>query len=245
MRPRKSDIIEEVAKYPSRPSVISVLRSSTLLNSLSEDDRQALAAVSHMAFAERGQTIWFSGAQVDFIGIVGTGFVKMVKSTSSGHELTHEVMGPGQVFGLLGTIDGGGCPLSARAVSHMWYLKVPKREFMPIYEHTGPLHNFLVRRTTVRLRQTQDMLARLSSGTVESRIAAILLMLAESYGHLSEEGLVIEVPLTRQDIAEMAGTTVESTIRTMSAWQKRGEIITKSKSITIVDREKMTRLIAI
>lgn len=236
--------MDELEKFPPRPTVISVLNSSTLLNCLTEDDRQLLAGKSCLAFAERGQTIWFDGSQVDFFGIAGTGFVKMVKSSASGHELTHEIIGPGQVFGLLGTLDGGGCPLSARAVNNLWYLKLPKRDFAPIYERTQALQGFLIRRTTARLRQSQNMMAQLSGGSVESRIAAVLLMLAENYGHASDAGLVIEVPLTRQDIAEMAGTTVESTIRTMSSWQKQGHVVTKAKAVTIVNQDRLIRLIS-
>jgi CRP/FNR family transcriptional regulator len=88
------------------------------------------------------------------------------------------------------------------------------------------------------------MMAQLSGGSVESRIAAVLLMLAENYGHASDAGLVIEVPLTRQDIAEMAGTTVESTIRTMSSWQKQGHVVTKAKAVTIVNQDRLIRLIS-
>jgi len=170
---------------------------------------------------------------MDFFCVVGVGFVKMVKSTPTGHEMTQEIIGPGQVFGMLGIIDGKGCPLSARTVCHAWYLKVPRIEFMPIYERSIRLHDQLMHHTTLRLRQAQEMLARLSSGNVESRLAAVILLLAESYGHHESTGLIIDVPLTRQDLAEMAGTTVETTIRAMSRWQKQGWVTTAAKVITV------------
>lgn len=224
-----------MARMPARPSTISVLRSSSLLRSIDDEVLQGLVAYSHMASVERGEVIWHTGDLVDFIGLVGTGFVKMVKTTKLGQELTHEIFGPGQMFGFLGAIDGSGCPLSARAVSNLWYLQIPKKSVMPIYERSLPLKDHMMRRTTNRLRMAHEMLARLSTGSVESRIAAVLISLADSYGKETPEGMLIDVPLTRQEIGEMAGTTTESTIRVMSKWQKAGVASSVSKMVTLHD----------
>jgi CRP/FNR family transcriptional regulator len=235
-----------MGRVPAKPTVISVLRSSTLLNSVRTEDLEELTRSAHLAFAERGEIIWLGGTPVDFFGLVGTGFVKMVQGTAHGHEITHEIMGPGQIFGMLGMIEGTGCPLSARAVTHVWYLKVPKREFFPVYEQNVVLKDHVVRRTTGRLRKAHEMLALVSTGTVESRVAAVLVMLAESYGRPTEaDAVVIDVPLTRQDVAEMAGTTVESTIRVMSKWQKAGLVETQSKFITISDLDRLAQAMRI
>lgn len=232
-----------MGKFPERPTVISVLRSSTLLNPVAEEHLQRVVNGSHLAFAERGETIWVHGSHVGFVGIVGTGFVKMVRSTGSTGDLTHEIMGPGQVFGLLGAISGEGCPSMARSVSHCWYLKVPKEFFNDIYQRTPRLKSNLVVRTTTRLRKAQEMIAHLSTGTVENRIAAVLIMLAESYAQETPEGKKLDVPLTRQDIAEMAGTTVESTIRVMSRWQKDGLLRTDSRQVVILNEERIEAML--
>lgn len=225
--------------YPERPSKRDVLASSTLLNAVPEEEREILLERSHLAFAERGETIWFHGSDCDFIGLVGVGFVKMVVSSASGQELTAELMGPGQIFGLLGAVEGQGCPLAARAVCATWYLKLPKRETLAIYQKVDALKDHLLRRTTTRLRQSHEMLARMSSARVSERIVAILLILAESYGRPTAAGTLIDVPLTRQDIGDMAGTTVETTIRVMSKWQKEGIIATDQRHITICDRARL------
>ena len=230
---------------PDRPSVLCVLKSCTLLNELSDEQLDLLAPHCHLASAERGEVIWIRGEQVNFFGIVGVGYVKMVHSTRQGNEITQEVMGPGQVFGLLGAVEGMGCPLSARAVNTMWYLKVPKAVALPIIDGSSAIKGRLVRRTSARLRQAHEMLARLSTGKVESRVAAILVMLGESYGVRTDTGLEISIPLTRQDIAEMAGTTVESTIRLMSRWQKQGILQTRAKLVTLLDDDRLVEAMSI
>lgn len=221
------------------PSRRAILRSSTLLGSLTDDQQQEIAANSIMAHAEKGETIWITGNTVDFFGVVGTGFVKMTSFGPNHQEITTEIMGPGQVFGLLGVIDGTGCPQSAKAVTGTWYLKIRKGEFMPTYDRNIVLKEQIFRRTAHRLKQSFDLIAHLSVGTVEQRVAAVLLVLTRSFGQESEEGIVIDVPLTRQDISELAGTTVESTIRVISRWQKQGWVETQAKHIMIRDLESL------
>lgn len=216
-----------------QPSKLETLRSSTLLGSLTEDQQQALAASSSMAHAEKGEVIWFSGRTVDFIGVVGSGFVKMTQTGPNHQEITTEIMGPGQVFGLLGAISGTGCPQCAKAVTGTWYLKVRKPGIVLAYQSNLILKEQILFRTSHRLHQSFELVAHLSIGTVEQRVAAVLLVLTRSFGQEQEDGIVIDVPLTRQDIAEIAGTTVESTIRVISKWQKKGWVETNARHIHI------------
>lgn len=196
-----------------------------------------------MGFARKGEILWRLGAEVDYFGVVATGFVKLNRPTKSGQEVTTEIMGPGHVFGLLGTIDGTGCPQSARAVTDVWFLKVRKVEFMPVYDESLVLKDRLLMRTTVRLRQTHDMITHLSSSKVEERIAAVLLVLADSFGKEVAGGVILDVPLARLDIAEIAGTTVETTIRIMSSWQKKGWVRTQSKRISLRDIQALINVV--
>jgi CRP/FNR family transcriptional regulator len=181
---------------------------------------------------------------VDFFGIASTGFVKMVRSSADGSDVTIELFGPGQIFGLCGAICGMGCPLTAVAVTDMWYLRVPKRAFLDIYNANSVLKDRMVRRLTLRLQNAHNMISHLCGGRVEERIAAVLFMLTDSYGQIEDGKLVLKVPMTRQEISEMAGTTVESTIRTMSRWQKDGLVSTDHHYISIIDKETLWALIA-
>lgn len=184
------------------------------------------------------------GSEISYFGIVGTGFVKMVRTSSGGQELTAEIMGPGQSFGLLGAIEGTGCPLSARAVSTVWYLRVSKADFLTMYGQNVPLRDHLIRRTTLRLRGAIDMMSRMASGRVEHRIAAVLVQLAESYG-VEEAGgsMRLEVPLSRQDLAELAGTTVETAIRITSRWTKEGILKASYRSLTIQSTSRLLEIL--
>jgi len=214
------------------------------LNALTAEEMESLHSTSRAVHVDRGEVIWMTGDQVDFFGLAGTGFVKMVRGNADGTDVAVELMGPGQIFGMMGTITQTGCPLTAIAVTDMWYLRIPKRPFLDIYDKNVRLKDRLVRRMTVRLHGAMDLMARMSSGRVDERIAAILFILADSYGERHGKALTLQVPLTRQEISEMAGTTVESCIRVMSRWQKAGLVTTDKHIVTILDEERLTRILS-
>lgn len=232
MSPNKSK--NETAQE-TKPSIVQVLETCSLLNALSDDERLELAQKSFLAYAERGEAIWLAGSPSHFVAIVGSGFVKMTRTTPHGSEVAMELLGPGQCFGLFAALEGRSYPLSAIAVTNTWYAKIRTRAIIEVYNKSSAFKDQAVRSLGPRLRRAHDMMARMSSGKVDQRIAAVLLILMDSYGDKSSGGVRIKVPLTRQDIAEMAGTTVETTIRVMSKWQKAGLVATDHQVITIND----------
>ncbi len=234
MQARSFMIRSDMTDVPPQPSMLPVIQACSVMNSLTDDERLNLAEHSYMAFAERGEVVWIAGAPCEFFAIVGNGFVKMTRTTPQGAEVAVEFLGPGQCFGLLAALEGRNFPLSAVAVTHSWYVKVPTRVLLDLYKSSASLRDQMLRTLAPRLRKAHDMMARMSTGKVEQRIAAVLLILGESYGRTGKLGGVrLNVPLTRQDISEMAGTTVETCIRVMSKWQKAEVVTTEHQVITI------------
>ena len=223
-----------VPTVPEKPSVFTVIHACSVLNALTEEERQRFADHSYMAYAERSEAIWLVGAPSEFFAVAGTGFVKMTHTSPQGAEIAVELLGPGQCFGLLVALEGRIFPLSAVAVTQCWYLKVPTRLLQEIYQNNEKLRDQILRAVAPRLRRAHEMMSRMSSGKVEQRIAAVLLILSESYGRQGKlGGIRLNVPLTRLDIAEMAGTTVETCIRVMSKWQKSRIVTTDRQVITL------------
>jgi CRP-like cAMP-binding protein len=229
----------EMSAVPARPANIAVVEACSLLNPLTLAQREELAGSSFTAYAERGELIWSAGSPAESFAIVGAGFVKLTKTSPTGQEVAVDLLGPGQCFGLLVAIEGRSFPVGAVAVSNCWYLKVPMAAFRPLYDANSALKEQALRHLAPRLRKAHEMMSRLSSGRVESRIAATLFILADSYGDRVADGVRIRVPLTRQDLAEMAGTTVETAIRVLSRWQKEGVVRTDRHVLTILDETRL------
>jgi CRP-like cAMP-binding protein len=241
--PISGSLASAMSSVPERPSNEAVIRSCTLLNGIEADAQDHLVSHSFMAYAEKGEVIWIAGSPSEFCAVVGVGFVKMSKGSPHGTEIAVELLGPGQCFGLMAAVEGRDFPLSAIAVTNTWYLKIPTREIQPIYARSSALKDQIVRSIGPRLRKAHDMMTRLSSGRVEERIAAVLFILADSYGQKTEGGIEIEVPLTRHDIAEMAGTTTETAIRVLSRWQKEDVVTTDRHRITLVNQDALLLLL--
>ncbi len=203
-----------------------------------------MTSTSHMADCERGEVLFMLGAPAQFVAVIGAGYVKMTRTSHSGQEVAIELLGPGQAFGLLAAIEGRTFPLNAVALTQGWYVKIPARAIVSVYKSNEGLKDVILRHVGDRLRHAHDMMIRVSSGRVQERIAAVLCNLAQTYGTRHEMGTRLEVPLTRQEISEMAGATVETTIRVLSRWQKEGLIVTDRQQITICDEEALRAMFA-
>lgn len=225
-------------------TLLSSIQSSPLLSCLTPEEMSSIARRSTHTHVGKGEYVWLEGGHGEHFGLVTSGFIKMVKGSSHGQEVTMELMGPGQIFGLNGAIEGAGCPLAAVAVTAAKYVRIPTSVFLPIYEANNAFKDRLIRTTALRMHSKINMIARMSSGRVGERIVAVLLLLGESFGYRDGKEMHIDVPLTRQDVAEMAGTTVESCIRVMSSWQKQGLIRTERQHITILDFAKFESLLS-
>jgi CRP/FNR family transcriptional regulator len=92
-----------------------------------------------------------------------------------------------------------------------------------------------------RMKSSFDSLKNIALERVEARIAALLLKLGNKVGVETSEGLMIDMRLTKQDVADMVGTTVETSIRTFSKFKKDGLVIDSDGKVIIKDREGLMR----
>ena len=214
-----------------------VLQRNALFSQVSDAEREAVLRQSSVQSYGRGESIWQRGAGVDFVGLIGSGFVKMIRTHASGVEVTYEIMGPGQLFGLMGVLDGKGCPLSAVAVGSVELIQIPKVAMALVVQSSDAAREFALARAIGRMRDAQQMAATMFTGRADQRIAAVILHLSEAFGTRVGDVTRIDVPLSKQEIGEMAGTTTETTIRVMSKWQKLGLIRSGSRSVAIVDAD--------
>ncbi len=181
---------------------LTALKQCSLLSGIPETALSELAVATQGTSVERGGIIWMNGRKLDFFGLVVAGFVKMVKTTPIGREVTAELIGPGQVFGMLGAVDGTGCPLMARAATLLSYIRIPSSAFLPLYNTYPSVRDALVSRSGLRLRNTFETLAMMSTGRWNNGSRHRTADFGGSY--MVETGWSwgrITAPLTRQDVA--------------------------------------------
>ncbi len=222
-----------------RPSLSACIEVSRLFGRLNQESRERLLAEAFVAFADRGEVIWFAGSESRFSATLAKGYVKLVRTAAQGTAVTVDIAGPGHTIGLLAVIEGHAYPLTAVAVSPTWYLKVPSALLRSLYQVDSALRDEVLHTMAPRLRRAHDMMARLTMGRVEQRLASVVLLLADSFGVRHDAGTTVAVPLTRSDLAEMAGTTVETTIRVLSRWTKAGWVEMRRRHLTVLHPESI------
>jgi len=215
------------------------LRHSVLFRRLKQDDRQRLAAVAAVRAFDKGEMLFSEGDESDLMFTVLTGRVKVFKTTPRGTDVILELFGPGDPVGAVAVYEARPYPASAVALEPTTCLVLPRQAFFTLLETRPTLVRGLLVGLTHRLVDLTNRLAELSGGRVEARLARFFLKLAADLGQKRADGVFIALVLSRQELADMIGTTIETAIRIMSRWGKDNIVLTEKDGFLVVNREAL------
>ena len=204
-----------------------------LLAALRPEDREALAPLCRMRGFDKGETIFREGDPADRIHFVHIGRVKIVKATGT-RDLILEILGPGEPVGAVAVFERRPFPATAITLEPSGILSIPEREFFTLLETRPEMMRRLLAGLTYRLMMVNKRMADLT-GSAEQRAIRLFLTLADRVGVQTTEGLKIPLALSRQEIADLIGTTLETAIRLMSRWQKEAVVLTEKDGFLIPD----------
>ena len=213
-----------------------ILRRSTIFRRLTPDDRQRLAAVAHVREFDKGATLFSEGDASDSLYTVVTGRVKVFKVTARGTDVILELFGPGDPVGAVAVYESRAYPATAVALEPTTCFLIPRQAFFTLLETHPTMVRGLLVGLTHRLVELTNRLTELSGGRVEARLARFFLKLAKDMGQQRPDGVFIPLVLSRQEIADMIGTTIETSIRIMSRWGKQDVVRTEKDGFLVVDR---------
>jgi CRP/FNR family transcriptional regulator len=213
-----------------------LLRITPVFRRLSPEDRRTVAAVTTVRHFRRGETIFEQGMPSEAFYTVASGRVKIVRLMPTGKDLILEVFGPGDPLGAVAVYDGRPFPASAIALEDTSCLCIPRPAFFALLEQHPTLVRGLLLGLTVRLVELTNRLAELSGGRIETRFARLFLKLVADRGRPERGGTFVPMALTRQELADMTGTTIETCIRIMSRWGKDGIVRTEKDGFVVLDR---------
>ena len=212
-----------------------MLGQSALFASLATEEQAALERQMVRQHHDKDSYLFFEGEPAEWLVFVAKGRVKMIKHSESGRETILATFGPGQVVGEVGVLAGEMYPATAQALEPAVTLSLRRDAYAALVRRHPDLAWALIEELGRRLQQAHEKIRSLAVEKVERRVARLLLRMANTAGERLEGGAVrITVPLSRQDIADMAGTVVETAIRTMSKFQKQGWIETREGYIVLL-----------
>ncbi len=223
-------------------SVEELLRSSTLYRNLSPDDQRRLAEVSLAKSYEKGETIFAEGDTPHFLHTIAGGRAKVVKTIASGKEIILEIFGPGDPLGAVVAYEGRPYPASAVALESCVCILVRRSDFFSLLErHPSFVRGFLTG-MALRIVELTRRIPEVAGGRVETRFAHLFLKLADRMGQPRPDGRFVPLPLSRQELADLAGTTTETSIRIMSRWGKQRIVATEPGGFLVQDPAELRRL---
>jgi CRP-like cAMP-binding protein len=212
-----------------------LLASSPLFAPLSSEDRKRMAQQLVRRHHDKEDYVFFEGDPAEWLVLVAEGQVKMIKHSESGRETILDTFGPGQIVGEVGVLIGDVYPATAQTLEPAVTLRLERRIYVELVRSHPELAWALIQELGHRLQRAHEAIRSMAVEKVERRVARVLLRMSAASGERLAGGAVrITVPLSRQDIADMAGTVIETAIRTLSKFQKQGLIETTEGHIVLL-----------
>lgn len=217
---------KELAAFLSQISAFAGLpaREIEALARIAQEERHRARAY---VFTEGDPARWFY--------LVQAGHVKILRQAKAGKDVVLELLGPGEVFGGVAVIEKRPYPASAQATEATTVVKIPAEPMIALADRYPVFIKEMALMIGRRLRAAHDSVKSLAVDPVEARLAAALLRLAEREGTRSKGGVTLPFHLTRQSLADMSGTTVETAIRVVRRWQEAGLLIDEGERLVISD----------
>ncbi len=188
------------------------------------------------------QPIYFEGDAGEHLYLVAMGKVKLLRHTASGRDVLLDILRGGEYFGSLAILGGRGYTETAVAQTDCCILQISSSNFEKILGHYPDVSLKVLQAVGQRLEQSQEIVKQLSVYSADQRIAAALIRLAKKMGEEKGAGMLIQLPFSRQDLAAMTGTTVETVSRLMSRFSEDGLVKTGRKWVEIRDLQGLEQI---
>jgi CRP/FNR family transcriptional regulator len=221
------------------PGTEDLLRTAPIFGRLSPEDRRKIAEVATVRQFARGDLIFEQESPADALYAITSGRVKIFKMMPNGKDVILEVFGPGDPLGAVAVYVGRPFPASAAALEDTTCVVIPKQDFFRLLEQHPSLVRGLLLGFTTRLVELTNRLAELTGGRIDARFARLFMKLADQMGRSERGGTFIPLSLSRQELADMTGTTIETCIRIMSRWGKEEIVRTEKDGFVVLARTEL------
>ncbi len=219
------------------------LHDMPMLSALKEADRKALLERTAETRYDKGQYIFKEGDPTECFHVLISGAVKCVKSSAGGKEAVVKVLLPGDLFCCEAAVfDGTPHPGCAQPMGPVTVLKIPKQTYFTLLKKNPEAALEIIKYLGRRLNEAQETAKGFALERADQRIAALLAKLAERIGKETPAGLLLDMRLSRQDLADMTGLALETTIRTISKLTRNGLLGKSGRYVVIKDLKGLKTL---
>jgi CRP-like cAMP-binding protein len=217
------------------------LRRVVVFENATDDDLSYLLTHSIARSVEEGAFFFFQGDAAEYLYVLTAGQVKLLQANPSGQQVNLRTIYPWQMFGALGAVrEQATYPATAEAIEDSSALAIGSQSMKDMMQTRPYLAAGLMKLMTSYIQEMQERYRELATERVQQRIARALLRLASQSGQKADDA--IELSLSRQDFAEMSGTTLYTVSRVLTDWDRQGLIAAGREHIRILRPHALVRL---
>jgi CRP/FNR family transcriptional regulator len=211
-----------------------LLSSIRFFSSLTESEFDQISPRVALKDFRKGEVILNEEDSSDFMYMVLEGKVKVFRNTEDGKETILAFHGTGQFFGEMSLIDGKTAPATVSATEDSLVATVSRKDFYALIFNQGKILEELLQILCSRIRDSWKLIEMLNFKNASERLRMLFLILSDENGRRTPEGIVLDIKLTHQNIADMTGLTRETVTRVLDRWQRSGEItISRDRQILL------------
>ncbi len=213
---------------------LRLLQTTSIFKGLGDGELETVQRASQYSQLENGAFFFMEGEPAEMAYVLLTGKVKLIQVTADGQQVILGYLVPGRVYGIISILKMVTYPVSAQAVGHSSALGWDHVTLNQLMEQYPRIALNAIRIMAGQIREFQNTVRDLSTKRVEQRIARAVLRLARQTGRKVEAGILIDLPLSRQDLAEMTGTTLYTVSRVFTEWESQGLVRSKRQQVIIL-----------
>ncbi|MBF6608191.1 MAG: Crp/Fnr family transcriptional regulator [Flavobacterium sp.] len=217
-----------------------IVRELSSLKTLRKDELLKVAECKVSTTIKKGSTIFGEGESVNGVFCIKDGVCKLTKLSPSGKNHIVKLVSKGELLGQRSLISDETANLSAVALEDMEVCFIPKAEIMGFFNDNSLFSMQVMKNICGDLKDADELMVNMAQKSVKERLAFTLIYLKETFGTNADGTLKLQ--LSRDEIASIIGTAVESCIRLLSELNKSGIISLTGKTITITDLAQLKRI---
>jgi CRP-like cAMP-binding protein len=220
----------------------TILKSLPLFERVTDADLDSMLEHAVPRRVAQGDAVFEQGAQAKSFFLLLHGRLKVTQVTHDGQQIIVRMVHPGDLFGFAMALRRPDYPGTARAAAESLIIGWPTEMWSRFVEQNPRLATTAMQTIGQRLEEAHTRIREMSTEEVEKRVAHAVLRLSKQAGRAVEEGIRIDFPISRQDIAEMTGTTLHTVSRILSAWESKGIVEGGRQKLTVTDSPRLLKL---
>lgn len=213
----------------------SLIASLPVFAGLAGAELDAILARARSSRFPKDSEVFAQEEEANAFFLLLSGHIRVVRTSPEGHQVIARYIKEGELFGIAMAMGRATYPATAVAAVDCVVLSWPNSAWPDLQSRFPAFGASAYQTIGARLHETQTQVMEMSTQQVEQRIAHALLRIVSQSGKKTPEGIEIDFPITRQDIAEMTGTTLHTVSRLLSAWETSGIVRSGRQKVTVTD----------